>query len=239
LLKTADQVIAVSNDGARKLKRMGVASDRTHVIRNSIVAQNYPFKYRSSKVRDSLRIPDHAYVIGTIGRLSKEKGQEGLIRQFAELRQIVPDAHLIVAGDGPDCEKLKRAVADLELSKVAHLIGYCSDVADFYGGIDVLVLNSSTEGLPNVVLEAMAFGVPVVATAVGGTPELIQSAEYGTLVAPGDSDALLRGILSVRQDPSAAGQRTRNARKFIESEFDMRTLISRTHELYRKCVSNY
>jgi glycosyltransferase involved in cell wall biosynthesis len=173
-------------------------------------------------------------VVGCIGRLSAEKGQRLLIEVFPEVLRAVPSARLLLAGDGPDLPRLRDRAETLALGDAVRFLGHRQDILDVYGSLDLLVLCSDTEGLPNVVLEAMALGVPVVATAVGGTPELVIDGRTGWLVPPAEPVPLGRAIVEALRRREEAAERAAAARRHVEADFDMMGLIRRTHDLYRR-----
>ncbi len=140
-------------------------------------------------------------VVLSVGRLSKEKGHATLIRAMAELPPMSSDqVRLIIVGDGPERAPLISHCARLDLSGIVRFVGYRRDVAPYYAIADVFVLPSFSEGSPNVLLEAMDGGVPIVATAVGGIPEMIHDREQGLLVPAGDAPAIARAIAALLND---------------------------------------
>lgn len=232
LQRRMDRVVVVSEAMLRDFPRLGYDPRRLALIRNCINLDNYAFGYRSRVLRALPGLGEGRLLIGHVGRLSPEKGQWPLIGAFAAVVEQYPAARLVFAGEGPDRARLEARVAALGLGETVRFLGYRADVKDVFGDLDLLVLSSDTEGLPNVVLEAMALGVPVVATAVGGTPELVKDGDTGWLVPPRDEGRLARAIVDALADPDVATKR-RAARALVEREFDMRGLVRRTHELYR------
>jgi glycosyltransferase involved in cell wall biosynthesis len=237
LLRAMDRVIVVSESMRRDLGERGVANGRLQVVRNGIAIDNYPFARRSRTLRAESGFDDDALVIGHVGRLSPEKGQARLLRVLPRVREKVPRARLVIVGDGPEMESLRTLARTLGVEEVTRFCGYRSDVPEVFANLDLLVLSSDTEGLPNVVLEAMATGVPVVATAVGGTPEVVEHGVTGLLVPAGDEAALAAAIVEAFARPGAAADRARRARAFVESQCSMEALIRATHELYRTLVA--
>lgn len=237
LLRAMNRVIVVSEAMRRDLGSRGIASSRLRVVRNCIALENYPFGRPSRSVRSTERFADDALVVGHVGRLSPEKGQARLLRVFPGVLEAVPSARLVFVGDGPDMKPLRDLARSLGVEGASSFLGYRDDVPEVFANLDLLVLSSDTEGLPNVVLEAMATGVPVVATAVGGTPEVVEHGVTGLLVPRDDEAALAAAIIESLTARDAAAERARRARAFVEGEFAMEVLIRRTHDLYRELLA--
>jgi len=224
-LSRMDAVVCVSDGQARKVRLAGVPQQRIQTIRNAIRIDRFPPDATAARSFllaqfDSPR----RLVIGAAGRLSPEKGFEHLVEAAARVVQVQPDAGFVLFGDGPLYDKLRRRIAQLGLKKHFVLAGFRGDLDRWIGGFDVTALPSHTEGLPNIVLESLAASVPVVATAVGGTPEVLDDGISGYLVPPGDSDALAQRLLDllgsdlVRHRMGQAGQRAMRERFTFETQ---------------------
>ncbi|HTM46915.1 MAG TPA: glycosyltransferase, partial [Polyangiaceae bacterium] len=153
---------------------------RLRIISNGIdVTRFSPNQQARSEMRRSLGIAETAWVVGTVGRLAPEKNQALLIDAMAPL--LGPDRELVIVGDGPERKALERRIAALPQRRHVHLLGARDDVEHILPAFDAFALTSHTEGLPLVVLEAMATGLPVISTAVGGIPDIIQHGVTGLL----------------------------------------------------------
>lgn len=139
--------------------------------------------------------PARIRLFGAIGRLSAEKGYDNLLRVFAELLSSVPQARLLIAGEGPERHRLEALIAELGIGKQVSMPGFIDPVSPLFRQLDVLVMNSFTEGMPMTLLEAVAAGVPIVATRVGGIPEVLDGYQRSTLVAPGNNPQLQQALL--------------------------------------------
>jgi glycosyltransferase involved in cell wall biosynthesis len=195
-LRWMDRVVCVSEAQAARVCRAGVAAERTLVIRNAI--DTWRFEAPAPQYRQRI----HAFfsrprtcIIGAAGRLSPEKGFGVLVEAAARIAPSNPSVGFLLFGDGVLREQLAERIAALGLRDNFVLAGFRDDLDRFVPFFDVLALPSFTEGLPNVVLEAMAASVPVVATAVGGTPELLDEGVSGYLVPPGNPAALAGRLL--------------------------------------------
>jgi glycosyltransferase involved in cell wall biosynthesis len=190
-MRWMDRVVCVSEGQATKVRRAGVPPRKVLVIRNAIRSER--FDRTDPAYRDRLQafFPEpRSCIIGAAGRLSPEKGFDNLIRAAQPLVRADPSLGFVLFGDGCMHHKLTGQISAAGLAKHFVLPGFRTDLDGFLPFLDLLVLPSYTEGLPNVVLEAFAAGIPVVATAVGGTPEVIEEGVSGYLVAPGDVPAL-------------------------------------------------
>ena len=211
-LRWMDRVVCVSEGQANKVRRAGVPGERVTVIRNAIRADR--FAAPEPRNRDLLQgffASPRRLIVGAAGRLSPEKGFGVLVRAAAQVCRQRSDVGFVLFGEGPLRDRLQRDIAQLGLEGRFVLAGFRSDLDALVPSLDLLVLPSFTEGLPNVILEAMAAAVPVVATAVGGTPEVVVDGVTGWLVSPGDVEALAAGIAEMLASPerAAMGQRGR------------------------------
>ena len=208
-LRACDCVVTVCAEFARRLVRRGSRKDRIFVVHNSVRADfGYHNDILSQVTRQRFSISGDDLVVLSVGRLSPEKGHRYLIDAIAKIISSSPHLKLkvLIAGEGPAEGKLRSQVAKRGLEKCVSLLGQCSDVAPLFSIADVFVLPSLSEGSPNVLLESMAARVPIVATNVGGVPEMVNDGESATLVPPANADMLGRSILDVLVDRSRAKQ---------------------------------
>jgi glycosyltransferase involved in cell wall biosynthesis len=190
-LRWMDRVVCVSEAQAEKVLRAGVKTDRVRVIANAVDMDRFsnPDDRFRAKLARYFRQP-RTRIIGAAGRLSPEKGFDVLLAAAETVLQRDPTVGFIIFGEGPCRQALLRQINAAGLTGQVVLAGFRADLERFLPYFDLLALPSHTEGLPNVVLEAFAAGVPVAATAVGGTPEVVEDGVSGYLVPPGDSLAL-------------------------------------------------
>jgi glycosyltransferase involved in cell wall biosynthesis len=204
-LRWMDHVVCVSAAQAAKVHRAGVRADRVSVICNAIDPARFhepDGRYRAKLLR-YFRKP-RTHVVGAAGRLSPEKGFEVLVAAAERVLREHPGAGFILFGEGAERERLQRQIQAAGMTGTFVLGGFRPDLDRFLPHFDLLTLPSYTEGLPNVVLEAFAAGVPVVATAVGGTPEVVQDKVSGYLVPPGDAGSLAEHISLALQSANLA-----------------------------------
>ncbi|MCL4206940.1 MAG: glycosyltransferase [Pirellulaceae bacterium] len=234
----ADAVIAVSKHTAQAARQqLHIAAPRLHQIYNPLsgLAAERPARSAAAwQIRRELGIGPDCPVLGFVGRLIPIKGLGVLLRALADCRtQPRPDnLHLIVVGDGPLAEDLQEQTDQLGLTDRVHFVGSQTDVAPFFQAFDIAVFPSSTEGLPVAVVEAIRFGVPVIASRVGGIPEVIQDGHSGCLIPSGDVEALAHAILALADAPQRREEMAQTARQTAEQHFGAEKVGHRVRELY-------
>jgi glycosyltransferase involved in cell wall biosynthesis len=217
-------------------KRREVSPRRLSVINNGIELDRFePDPAARARVRAELGIAADAWVVGTVGRVAVEKNQALFIRALAPL--LGPGAHLVVAGDGPLMPALRELVATLGVGPYVHLLGVRRDVPAVLCALDVFVLSSTTEGLPLVVPEAMATGLPVIATAVGGLPTVIDEGTTGYLVPSEDEGKLRERAAALHADRAVGAAMGRRARSAAIARFSAARMQKDYLELYERILT--
>jgi glycosyltransferase involved in cell wall biosynthesis len=184
--------------------------------------------------RPSLGVPDAVPLIGAVGRLFVEKGYDDLIRAVALLRDAGRELRCVIVGDGrTELElQLRALIGELGVERQVQLLGRRADVPDLIRALDVAVLSSKREGSPLAVLEYMAGGAPIVATAVGGEPELIHDGEHGLLVSANDPRSLAAGIARLLDDRELARRLSDAARERQRANYDLDVVVARLEDMY-------
>jgi glycosyltransferase involved in cell wall biosynthesis len=190
-------------------------------------------KQRAALLRE-LNLDDGVKLIGLVARLQPVKGHRYFIEAASRIAAAEPKAHFLLVGDGALRREIEEQAARLGVGARAHLLGSRGDAAAIAAGFDVAVLASLSEGFPNAVMEAMAAGAPVVATAVGGTTELVIDGATGFLAPPADADALARRILDALQNPERSAQMAANGRQRVLDKFSMRRMVESVERLYEE-----
>jgi glycosyltransferase involved in cell wall biosynthesis len=231
-----DRVIAVSGKLQRDLLDAGVPARKVTLLHNAIVLE----KYRRAAGPGALeplvgkRLPGPILV--SIGRLSPEKGHADLIEALALLASRGRYVSAVFAGDGPSRAALQQRVRAAGLEERVHLPGYVAEPARLLQDADLMVLPSHTEGLPNVALEALAMDVPVLATRVGGTPEVITDGETGRLVPPHAPEALADAIDDFLAHPARWRGWAARGRQVVEAQFDFAARTRKLEAIYLEMV---
>lgn len=237
-LPAAFRLVAVCQAFARGFERLGVAPDRIRVQHNSVRPFARPTDEVVFGLRQSLGIGERRVVL-SVGRLSGEKGHADLLRAFAigRERAMLENCCLVVVGDGPENEPLRRLSAQLGLADAVHFAGHQRDVRPFYSLATMLALPSYSEGSPNVVLEAMAAGVPVVATAVGGVPEILINQVTGLTVPARDPAAMADGMVRLLRDPQLRSNLIAAARECVATKYSPENHCRSWIGLYQEALS--
>lgn len=232
ILRQMDRVVCVSEGQAAKVQRAGISADRIRVIRNAIDLSRFRTDYRGGNALHGLfRDPVEQIVIAA-GRLSPEKGFDQLVQAARLVTVKSPSTGFVLVGKGPDREKLEQQVSAAGLADRFVLAGFRSDVDELIRGAAILAQSSLTEGLPNVVLEACAAGVSVVATDVGGTREVVTEGENGHLVPPGDPRAMATRLLELLGDPARRAEMGGCGREKVAREFSFAQQSARYEALF-------
>lgn len=237
-LPTADRVITVCQAFARELAREGVPFDRIYAQHNSISPEQGASAEEVAALRTRLGIKDGERLVLTIGRLSREKAHLDLVNAFARLRHDHPeiDAKLLIVGDGPERGAVEAAIKTMGIAERVYMAGQISDVRPYYAAADVFVLPSHSEGSPYVLLEAMRAGVPLIATSVGGVPEMVVDNESALLVGPRDAQAMAAAIARVLQDEQLAHQLVSNASALVATRYSPEAYVRSLFEIYRELI---
>jgi glycosyltransferase involved in cell wall biosynthesis len=235
IARGATRFIAVSREDQRRMTAVeGIDPSRTLFIPNGVLASPPP---SGRDVRAELGIAATAPVIGTVGVLRPQKAVQVLLGAVAPLSERWPDVRVLIVGEGPERARWEQLASELGVAESVLFLGHRSDVPDVLRALDVAVSCSDFEGSPLAVMEYMDAALPIVATAVGGVPDLIDSGVHGLLVARGDSPALATGIAELLADPQrsrAMGARARDRRR---NEFDIDTLVHRLEDLYLELLA--
>jgi len=238
-LPSADRLITVCQAFARELSSTkGVALDKISVLHNSIRPQLPAADTEARAVRSRVGIANDESLVLAVGRLSKEKAHIDLLAAFARLRESNPEvkAKLMIVGDGPERGRLEAAADSLGIKERIIFAGQLSDVWPFYSAADVFVLPSHSEGSPNVLLEAMVAGIPIVATEVGGVPEMVEHNQSALLVPANDPPALAAAIVRVVTDGELARRLAAAASVLAATQHSSENYVRSLNEIYRKVV---
>jgi glycosyltransferase involved in cell wall biosynthesis len=227
-----DHFIAVSHANADEGRRLGIIrDDRSTVIRSGIDLAPYARLPEPGPVRRRLEIPDDAVVVTQVGNFKAQKAPLDFIRAAANVAARCPEARFVMVGEGPLRREAEALAGDLGVAGSMRFPGWWDDVPGLLSATRVSVLTSRHEGLPRALVESVAARVPVVATAVDGTPEIVRHGHNGLLVEPGDVAAVSRSVVRLIQDDRLHATLSRSERDL--EEWDIHAMVRRQEELYR------
>ena len=239
-----DHYVALSRDLERYLtQKVGVPPARvTHICNGVDTTCFYPASTRAA-IPGSPFTQSGLWIVGTVGRMQEVKDQTTLARAFVKALQLMPELRqrlrLIMVGDGPLKARANRVLADAGMQDFAWLPGERADVPQILRGLDCFVLPSLAEGISNTILEAMASGLPVIATGVGGNAELLESGVTGLVVPPADPFALAVAITAYARDGAAARDAGGLGRVRAERCFSLDSMTTAYHDMYDSLLRDY
>ena len=239
-LPQADRLVTVCQAFARELAgTTGVRIENISVQHNAIRREQSVSAADAESLRQRLGIAANESVVLTVGRLSREKAHIDLIKAFKRLGDTKPgiSSRLIIVGDGPERARLEAAAESISGKGRVIFTGQVSDVQTFYAVANVFVLPSISEGSPNVLLEAMAANLPIVATAVGGVPEMVENNESALLVPPNDSSSIAAAIARILADRELAQRLTSNAARLVDTRYTPENYVRSLVEIYGKAIN--
>jgi glycosyltransferase involved in cell wall biosynthesis len=219
-LRHYERVFCVSDDLFEEARRWGVAARKCVLLENGIDTAEYSRRQTTAEAKIALGFVPGDLLIGAVGRLSQEKGFDILLRAVRMLRERDRSAKLVIVGEGDDRTRLETLRIELGLQDAVRFVGWQSDTKPYFEAMDLFALSSLREGLPNVLLEAMALGVPCVATRIAGVPKLIEHGTSGWLVEPGDATALADGIFHLIGHSDLSSRYAGAARRTIAERYD-------------------
>ncbi|MBN2284810.1 MAG: glycosyltransferase family 4 protein [Tissierellales bacterium] len=247
LLRKFDRVIAVSEPVNTEILNHKINPKRVAIIQNGIDLNRFNKSSRVDSLRNEFCIDKSYKVIGTVGRLSKEKAQQNLLSAAEKILKTKHNIVFLFVGDGPLKDILKDESIEITkrtgwkneagLSNPFIFAGVREDMPDIYSLIDLFVLPSLTEGLPMVLLEAMASEKPVIATRVGEIPKVIEHDYSGLLVEPGDVQGLADSIMMLLENPDKASQLAKNGYRKVEQEFSSKRMANEYMKVYHELLS--
>lgn len=229
ILRAFDRVVGVNAQVADTLIRSGVASKKVRVIENGVALKSNFAVGRDANVRGHL-------TFATIARLAPDKRICDFLMAAADVVRTHPNLHFLVVGEGPEHPSLHALVDSLSISKQVTFTGYVSDIDRILSLIDVLVLPSLNEGMPMSILEAMSAGKAVIATRIGGIPNVVLDQVTGLLVPPANVPALAAAMETMIGSPELSFRMGARGRELVEEKFSAKRMTSRYTEVYKELI---
>jgi glycosyltransferase involved in cell wall biosynthesis len=240
LARITDALVAVSPEVRDELVAFGVApASKFRVIRLGIELDERLARDGAARAetRRVMGIPDERFVVGWIGRMTAVKRTDAVLTAFRRLKDDGVDAVLCMVGDGPDRRSVEDLAGELGIMRDSLFPGYQEDVGPFFAAFDVFVLPSGNEGTPVTAIEALASGCPVVATRVGGVPDVVTDGEDGFLVEPGDVDELATSMARLANDAGLRARMAAAGRERMRTRYSVDRLIDDVDRLYRDLLA--
>lgn len=239
--RAARRIIAVSRFVAQSVVASGLPADRVEIIYEGVEIPSLPSTEARRRARERCGIREGEVLLGCVGYLLPEKGQQFLIRAMPILRQQFPTCRLLLAGDGRCRPRLEQLAYELGLESAVHFAGFVEDVPQVYAALDVFVFPSLAEPLGTSLLAAMAYGLPVVAVARGGVPEIVEDGQTGLLVSDPDSGHYPEGLATAAarllRDAELSSRLGRAARETIGQRFAADQMVANTLRVYEQLCS--
>ena len=216
---------------------IGVSAQNVRTVYNGLdVVHHLTDPAAVRKLRSEFGLQKCGHVIGAVGRLEWRKNFKLLLEALAIVLHSHPNTTLMIVGAGEEETALKAHAVELKIAQNVIFAGYRADIAEMLGLFSVFCMSSDTEGISLALLEAITAGVPVVATRVGGTPEVIRDESMGTLVPPRNADALAHAVKAVLDHPQAAQHKAQTARQKVAEIFTKEKMIREIEMLYREII---
>ena len=225
-------IIAVSKATKKFLADDGI--DESLVLYNGIETDYWKRSSGRPTLRQELNLDDDHRLIGTVARLAPEKDFTTFFKVAKKVHSVFPKARFVIVGDGVGDELAngRKQASELGLGKIVHFMGHRNDLLDVYASLDIFLMTSIYENMPNTILEAMSMETPIVSTRVGGVPEMIQDNVHGFLCPPRDHDALAKHILMLLTEPDLYNRFRSAARKRVEEKFSFSNRLKKMEAIY-------
>ena len=235
--RLADRIIT-SGEAVRTLViASGVAPERVVAIPAGVDAARFHGAVSGKRVRDELELPPGAALVGLVANVRGSKGHNVFLEAARAVLAVAPDTRFLIVGAGVGFDEVRDRVRQMGLEASVHLTGFRRDIPEVMAALDVLALPSiRSEAIPQVIPQALAVGTPVVASTVGGSPELIRDGENGRLVPPADPGALAAAILDLLRDPELARAMARAGQAMVRERYTIDATMARTADVYRALV---
>ena len=227
-----DREICVSNNVKKDLLSMGLSSKRLTVIHNGIDFDRFDLQMDKNNIRKGFGFNNSDFIITTIGRLSGEKNQIMLLEVVKPILEKIPEARFTITGRGPLRKDLQEYAVRLQVAEKVVFLGERDDVAPVLKMSDCFVLCSNYESFGLTILEAMAAGIPVIATDVGGVKEIVNNGETGILVPKDNKEELTRAIIAIKSDPLFAAQIALQAKEMVKNNYGIEAMVKEHENLY-------
>lgn len=241
MLNHSEKIIAVSEPIRDLLAKKGVDGRRIEFLANAVQSHRTAQNGIGTKaeIRKRHGIPDGDFVAGYIGRLSVEKGVDNILKALAILKNEGILVKVMIIGDGPKRGDLEEMASRLNIAELVLFLGFRQEPAAYLEAMDLFILPSLTEGTPMALLEAMSAGVPIIASSVGGIPDIVKDGEHGLLIRSGDFAGLSKAVKRLLREPELRNLLACNASSLIERNYGMGQWIQRLDSIYQDLMGRH
>jgi glycosyltransferase involved in cell wall biosynthesis len=239
-LRFSPRVIAVSESLRQYLITAGLSPQKVVTVHNAVDSEMFAsgVSFHNDKtLKDRLGIGSDQHIVSIIGRLTSQKGHRYFLESAKRILEVLPESRFLIIGDGPLREELESLSLSLGIAQAVRFLGYRQDIATLMAISDVIAMPSLQEGLPYVLLEALALARPVVGTQVGGIPEVVRHGETGLLVPPRDSEGLAEAIIQLLRNPEETASLGERGRELVSREFNVETMVRKIAAVYTEVLS--
>jgi glycosyltransferase involved in cell wall biosynthesis len=239
VLRWVNKIIAVSQKTKEDIIKNNpcVRPDQVECLNNSIDYKRFAdISISKQQAKESIGLNNDSFVFGAVGRLVPTKGLTYLLRAFAKVYRQVPKSNLILIGEGRLKQQLVATAAELGVDKSVYFLGYRTDVEKLLRAMDVFVMSSVAEGMPGVLLEAMAAGLPCIATSVGGIPTVLEDGKLGMLVPAENADALAEAMVQLAQKPDLTSM-VREAQRKVADNYSNDAVRPKLEKIYEETLA--
>ncbi|MHB8711794.1 MAG: glycosyltransferase family 4 protein [Trichloromonadaceae bacterium] len=229
------KIVGVSKNTVKNLSKYEkISKKRLVLIENGVDRTKFKYTKKKEQLKKIIGISSDSIVLGVITRLESVKGVDYLIKAMPNVIQNYPNAHLLVVGDGGEMKKLKAEVFNLNICHNVTFLGFRNDIPDILNILDIYILPSISEGLPMGLLEAMAVGCPIIASRVGGVPEILKHKDNALLVEPGRSEELATSIKQLIKSPSLRKRLSAKVSEDFDEKYSVKQMVDKYQELFSK-----
>lgn len=241
IFKIATKIIAISGEVKESLLEIGVAADKIQIIHNAVDLDEFNLDISGKAYRDEIGVADGELLIGVVGRIAPHKGQDIFIKAIPDILNFFPNAKITIVGEdstpnGDFIIQLQQLIAELKLEAKVCFSGFKANVPQIMKALDVLVVPSLSESFGRVVIEAMAARTPVVASEVGGIPDIIVNGVNGILVPVKNPRAISEAVIKLLSDKSLYYNISQNSRKTAEELFSIPKHVGNVERLYQSLI---
>lgn len=208
--------------------------DRVVSIPTGVDLKTFSPDISGEKMRRDLGLGKETPLLGHVGIFRGKKGHRYFLEACQAIKEEMPEARFLIVGEGPIEKHIRLWIKEFDLEREAIMTGFREDINEVLAALDILVMSSVDEGVPQVISQALAMGKGVVASSIGGIPELIKDGVTGLLVLPADSKAISQACLRLLRDKSLSSRLGQAGRKLVEERFGLETMLDKTEEIYRK-----